>query len=201
MQKTILIFGAGLNQYLLIKAARDLGITSVVLDPNSDAPGKALADHFYVVPGNDYDTTKQIALKHRVNRLATTQMEKPLRLMAKLAQELDLPFHSPEVVERSLDKWLMKQAFLQYGVPCARGKLFQKNEEIKESDLKDFRYPLVLKPKDATSSQGVFRVEKFSEIKKYADETGKFSGNGELIIEEFLVGKEYIIDLAIIKNC
>jgi len=63
-----------------------------VLDPNSDAPGKALADHFYVVPGNDYDTTKQIALKHRVNRLATTQMEKPLRLMAKLAQELDLPF-------------------------------------------------------------------------------------------------------------
>ena len=61
MQKKILIFGAGLNQYLLIKAARDLGITSVVLDPNSDAPGKALADHFYVVPGNDYDTTKQIA--------------------------------------------------------------------------------------------------------------------------------------------
>jgi len=191
MQKKILIFGAGLNQYLLIKAARDLGITSVVLDPNSDAPGKALADHFYVVPGNDYDTTKQIALKHRVNGLATTQMEKPLRLMAKLAQELDSPFHSPEVVERSLDKWLMKQAFLQYGVPCARGKLFQKNEEIKESDLKDFRYPLVLKPKDATSSQGVFRD---------AGETGKFSRNGELIIEEFIEGKECSVETITFKG-
>jgi len=84
MQKTILIFGAGLNQYLLIKSARDLGITSVVLDPNPGAPGKALADHFYVVAGGDYESTKQIALKHRVNRLATTQMEKPLRLMAIL---------------------------------------------------------------------------------------------------------------------
>jgi len=172
----------------------------VALDPNPDAPGKALADHFYVVAGNDYDTTKQIALKHRVDGLATTQMEKPLRLMAKLAQELGLPFHSPEVVERSLDKWLMKQAFLQYGIPCARGKLFKKNEEIKEYDLNDFRYPLVLKPKDATSSQGVFRVEKFSEIKQCADETRKFSRNGELIIEEFLEGKEYSVETITFKG-
>jgi len=33
----ILIFSAGLNQYLLIKAARDLGITSVALESNSNA--------------------------------------------------------------------------------------------------------------------------------------------------------------------
>jgi len=75
MKKSILIFGAGLNQYLLIKAARDLGITSVVLDPNPDAPGKEIADYFYVVAGNDYDTTKQIALQHGVDGLATTQMK------------------------------------------------------------------------------------------------------------------------------
>lgn len=192
--KSILIFGAGLNQYLLVKAAKDSGVTSVVLDPNPDAPAKDLADYFYVVAGNDYETTKQIALKHRVDGLVTTQMEKPLRLMARLAQDIGLPFHSPEVVEKSLDKWLMKQAFLQHSVPCARGRLFHKNEEINEGDLKDFHYPLVLKPKDATSSQGVFRIEKLSEIVQYADETRKFSKNGELIIEEFLEGKEYSIE-------
>lgn len=54
MSKSILIFGAGLNQYLLIKAAKDLGITSVVLDPNPDAPGKELADYFYCVAGIVY---------------------------------------------------------------------------------------------------------------------------------------------------
>jgi len=200
MKKTILIFGAGLNQYLLIKAARDLGITSVVLDPDPDAPGKEIADYFYVVAGNDYDTTKQIAVKHKVDGLATTQLEKPLRLMAKLAQDIGLPFHTPEVVERSLDKWLMKQAFLQHGVPCARGKLFFKNEKIKENDLRDFKYPLILKPKDATSSQGVFRIEKFSEIEQYIDETRKFSKNGEVIIEEFLEGKEYSIETITYKG-
>ena len=200
MKKTILIFGAGLNQYLLIKAAKDLGITSVVLDPNPDAPGKEIADYFYVVAGNDYETTRQIALKHKVDGLATTQMEKPLRLMAKLAQDIKLPFHSPEVVERSLDKWLMKQAFLKNDVPCARGKLFPNNEEIKKDDLTDFFYPLVLKPKDATSSQGVFRIEKFEEIHQYMDITRRFSRNGEVIIEEFLEGPEYSIETITYKG-
>lgn len=45
MKKSILIFGAGLNQYLLIKAAKDLGVTSIVLDPNPDAPRKEISDY------------------------------------------------------------------------------------------------------------------------------------------------------------
>jgi len=199
-EKAILIFGAGLNQYNLIETANNLGLISVAIDPNPDSPGKAIADYFYVVPGSDYNTTKEIAINHKVFGLVTTQMEKPLRLMARLAQELGLTFHSPEVVERSLDKWLMKQAFIKHGVPCAKGKLFYKDKKIQEKDLEDFKYPLILKPKDATSSQGVFRIERFSEIKKYSNETSKFSKNGEIIIEEFLEGKEYSIETITYKG-
>lgn len=83
--RSILIFGAGHNQYLLIKTANDLCLCSVVLDPNPDASGKAIADYFFVVPGNDYEKIKSIALKHNVAGLVTTQMEKPLRLVAQLA--------------------------------------------------------------------------------------------------------------------
>ncbi len=194
MKKTILIFGAGLNQYTLIKAAKDLGITTVVLDPNPNSPGKEIADYFYAVAGNDYETTRRIALKHKVGGLATTQMEKPLRLMAKLAQDIGLPFHSAEVVERSLDKWLMKQAFQKHRVPCALGKLFNPWQQIREEDLSDFQYPLILKPKDGTSSQGVFRIERFAEIESRLDITRRFSRNGEVIIEEFLDGPEYSIE-------
>jgi len=77
VNKSILIFGAGLNQLTLIKAAKDLGVTSVVLDPSADAPGKKLADYFYCVNGKDYDRTKEIAIKHKVDGIVTTQMEKP----------------------------------------------------------------------------------------------------------------------------
>jgi len=194
MKKSILIFGGGLNQYLLIKAAKDLDYISVVIDPLPDAPGKEIADFFYVVDGKDYETTKKVALKHSVSAIVTTQMEKPLRIMAKLAQDLQLQFHSPEVVERSLNKWLMKQQFLKNNIPCANGKLFLDNQGIREKDLNNLSFPLIMKPIDATSSQGVYKVENFNEIKKYENSTRKFSRNNGLIIEEFLDGPEYSIE-------
>lgn len=194
MKRSILIFGAGANQYLLIKAAKDLGLSSVVLDPNPNAPGKEIAEHFYVVAGNDYEATKEIALKHKVAGLVTAQMEKPLRLMARLAQEMVLLFHSPEVVERTIDKWLMKKAFMKHGIPCAKGRLFTKNQTIKAKDLEGFTFPLIIKPKDATSSQGVFRIETYSEIAKYIEETQTFTRSGDVIIEEFLEGLEYSVE-------
>ena len=42
MQKTILIFGGGENQLTLIKAAKELEVRSVVIDPDPEAPGKDL---------------------------------------------------------------------------------------------------------------------------------------------------------------
>ncbi len=199
-KKSILIFGGGLNQYRLIEEAKNLGVTSVVIDPLGDVPGRKIADYFYVVAGDDYEKTKEIALKHKVDGLVTTQMEKPMRLMARLAKDLGLKFHTPEVVERSLDKWLMKQAFLANDVPCAKGKLFLRNQKITPEDLQELNYPLIIKPKDATSSQGVYRIEQFDEIKKYENITRSFSRNGEVIIEEFLEGPEFSIESITYKD-
>ena len=68
MKNAILIFGAGINQLTLIKAAKELSLSSIVLDPNPDAPGKNISDFFYNVKGNDYKTTREIAIKHKVKK-------------------------------------------------------------------------------------------------------------------------------------
>lgn len=194
MSKAVLIFGAGLNQITLIEAANELGLISVVLDPNEDAPGRNLASSFFCVAGNDYEKTKSIALKHNVSAIVTSQMEKPMRLMARLAQELELLFHTPEVTEKSLDKWLMKEALNSHDVPCARGKLFSSNQIIEKKHLDDFIYPLIIKPKDATSSQGVFKIVNYEEVKIHRKTTESFSINGSVIIEEFLDGPELSVE-------
>lgn len=200
MCKKILIFGGGLNQLTLVQAAKELGLKSIVIDPYDDAPGKDFTDYFYKVDGQDYNTTKSIALKHNVAGIVTSQMEKPMRLMAKLAQELGLIFHTPEVTEKSLDKWLMKQAFIENNVPCARGKLYKNNEEIKKEHITDLSFPLIIKPKDATSSQGVYKIENFEDIGKYKKITSRFSKNGEIIIEEFLDGPEFSVETITFKG-
>lgn len=191
MNKTILIFGAGINQLELIREAKILGIQTIVIDPSENPPGKEEADYYYQVEGKDYDTTKAIALKHKVDGIVTGQMEKPMRLMAKLAQELGFIFHSPEVVETSLNKVLMKQAFMGNNVPCAKGVAFKDGEKIKEEKIKGFTYPLIIKPADAFSSRGVMKVFSFKELKGYEEETRSYSLQSTIIVEEFLEGREF----------
>jgi carbamoyl-phosphate synthase large subunit len=192
--KAIMIFGAGINQLELIMAAKEMKISSIVLDPAVDPPGKTLADFFYRVDGTDYETTKEIALKHKVNGIVTGQMEKPLRLMARLAKELGFIFHSSEVVERSLDKWFMKQAFNAANVPCAKGILIKREGEVSLMQFNKLPFPVIIKPRDSFSSRGVFKVNSFSELNNRVPETRSFSTSGDIIVEEFLVGREFSIE-------
>ncbi len=187
-----MIFGAGLNQLELIREAHKLGLVTVVIDPQDDPPGRPEADYFYRVDGSDYDATKAVALRHRVAGIITGQMEKPLRLMARLAEELGLVFNSPEVTVRCLDKWLMKQALQAHRVPCAKGFLLRPGDGIILPE--GMSYPVIIKPRDAFSSRGVYRCEDKPAAEAYLAESRSFSSTGDVIIEEFLQGKEYSVE-------
>ena len=192
--KRILIFGGGLNQLTLIKACNDLGYLSIVIDPNKNAPGKSLAHTFEVVAPNDYNKTKNIALKYKIDGIATSQMQNPLRMMAKLASELGFIFNKPEIIEQSLNKYLMKKVFTKNNIPCAKGYLFQSKNKLTPQKLKGLKFPLIIKPLDSHSSRGVYRVDKFEEILEHIDETISFSTTQEFLIEEFLEGPEFSIE-------
>ena len=190
----ILIFGAGINQLELIREAKLLGVTSIVIDPQTDPPGKSEANFFYRVDGTDYETTRTIALKHSVSGIVTGQMEKPLRLMARLAQELKFIFNSPEVTERCLDKWLMKETFRAENIPFAEGMLIRKDEDTLEKLSDEITFPVIIKPRDAFSSRGVYKCNSSDAVKAHLEESGLFSSNGDILIEEFLEGKEYSVE-------
>jgi biotin carboxylase len=199
-EKTILIFGAGINQLELIREAKALGVITIVIDPQDDPPGKADADFFYTVAGNDYETTKTLAKTHRVNGIVTGQMEKPLRLMARLAKDLGLNFNLPEVIERCIDKWLMKETFIKHSVPCAQAVLLKAREVPNMGKLKDLVFPLIMKPRDSFSSRGVYRINTIEELYEHLEETQQFASNGDVIVEEFIDGKEYSVETITYKG-
>jgi carbamoyl-phosphate synthase large subunit len=188
----IMIFGAGINQLELIREAKTLGFTTVVIDPQPDPPGREEADIYCCTGGNDYEETREVAIRYGVRGIVTGQMEKPLRLMARLANELGFIFNSPEVTERCLDKWLMKQAFIAAGVPCAGGVLLQEGDEPVLP--KDIVYPVIIKPRDSYSSRGVYKCDAPSELTQHISESRMYSSNGDVLIEEFLGGREYSVE-------
>ncbi len=191
MTRAIMIFGGSLNQLGLVLAARELGLVSVLVDPSENPLGKKYADHFYQIPAADFEATRAIALRHRVAGIVTGQMERPLKLMARLAQELKLIFHSPEVVERATNKYLEKNIFQANGIPCAKGDLIKNHRILSEEEIFRFGNPAIIKPLSRFSSQGVFRVENYSSYVQNLDKTLGFSEDGSYLLEEFIAGPEF----------
>lgn len=131
---------------------------------------------------------------HKVDGIVTGQMENPLLLMARLADDLGFRFSSPEAIMKARNKFMMKQAFLASGVPCAKGILVKPDEEIAEILINGMEFPLILKPTDAFSSRGVFKVNNLEEITERITMTLSYSTTGDVILEEFMEGPEVSVE-------
>ena len=191
---SILIFGGGLNQLLLVKSAKDLGYRTIVIDPIPDATAKKIADVFEVIAPKDYEKTKETALKYNVKGIVTCQMENPLLIMAQLAEDLNFIFPSQQSVLNARNKYLMKECFINAGVACAKGRRIRLDEELKRKYCEEIGFPLIIKPVDSFSSKGVFKVNKFEEIEGYIASVRNFSSTGDILIEEFMEGSEVSVE-------
>nr|MBX2873039.1 ATP-grasp domain-containing protein [Saprospiraceae bacterium] len=192
--KRILVFGAGHNQTLLIRACKELGYYTIVTDPNSDAPGKDLADQFAVLPPKDFEAHCQLIEQEHVQGIVTCQMENPLPLMARLAAQYKLLFPTETVIQRARNKFLMKQAFLAGQVPCANGQVIDGLPDLEKLDLTQWQFPLIIKPVDSYSSRGVYRVNSEAELRERYSDAFRYSSTGQVLLEEFLEGPEVSVE-------
>lgn len=191
MNKAILIFGAAKLQRSLIERAHKLGLKTIGVDPDPNAECKNILDDFEVVSGNDFEGTLEIAKKHKVAGIITAATDKPLVMMARVAETLRLPFFPVKTAVWSTDKLLMKQKFQEAEIPCATGFLVNK-----VGDLKDVKvdYPVIVKPRDNSGSRGVIYCRNLNEVEISLSEALKYTHKENVLIEEFIEGKEYSIE-------
>lgn len=185
--KSILIFGGGELQLSVIEKCKALNLFAVVIDPNPEAVGKKLADAFETVAGEDFEKTCAVTEKYSVGAIITAATDKPLLMMARVAEKFDLPFFSEETAITSTDKFLMKKAFEENEIPCAEGTLVT---EIDDSH----KYPLILKPRDNSGSRGIIFCRTKQDALDGLAEAFAFSKKDSILVEEFIGGQEYSIE-------
>ena len=188
-KKSILVFGVGELQKSIIQRAQNMGLFVIGIDPCADAYAKDYVDVFEIVAGQDYEGTLAVAKKYHVSGVVTAATDKPLVMMARVAEDLNLPFYSVETAEWSTDKYQMKQRFLKGNVPCAKGRLVRAIE-----DINDFCYPVIVKPRDNSGSRGVKLCRTKEELKGSINEALSFSHLDSVLVEEFIEGQEYSIE-------
>lgn len=188
-KKSILLFGVGELQKSIIVRAKAKGLFVVGIDPCEEAFCKNDVDAFEVVGGQDFEKTIEVAKKYAVNGIITAATDKPLVMMARVAETLVLPFYSVETAQWSTDKFLMKQRFMEGGVPCAKGRLVSATEEVD-----DFLYPVIVKPRDNSGSRGVKICNNKEELKEAISEAIQYSHKDSVLVEEVIEGPEYSIE-------
>ncbi len=188
-RKSILIFGVGTLQQSLIRRAKQMGLFTVGIDPLEDAACREEVDAYEVIGGQDYEGTCAVVEKYGIDAIITTATDKPLVMMARIAEKYGFPFFSVETAQWSTDKFQMKQRFIEWGVPCAKGRLVKS-----VSELEDFEYPVIIKPRDSSGSRGVKLCRSKEELEASINEAFEVSKLDTVLVEEFIEGPEYSIE-------
>ncbi len=188
-KKAVLIFGVGPLQHSIINRAKKMGLYTVGIDPCEDATCRGDVDAFEVVGGQDYEGTCAAVEKYDIDAIVTAATDKPLVMMARIAEKYGFPFYSVETAQWSTDKFQMKQRFKLGDVPHARGRLVKCVEETA-----DMVYPVIVKPRDNSGSRGVKLCRTKEELEQSMAEALEYSKLDSVLVEEFIEGPEYSIE-------
>jgi biotin carboxylase len=189
VKKTILIIGAGFGQLPAINKAREMGLTVVAIDRNPDALGMKLADYAYTIDVVDVKGAIEIARKHQIDGVLTLQTDLPVPTVGAVVDALNLNGSGLEVAEKCSNKIKTRLAFKEAGVPQPCFEIVRTYEEAKVAAQK-IGYPCIIKSADSSGSRGVTKVRIESEIDHALQEAFKYSRLNEILVEEYISGKE-----------
>lgn len=154
------ILGGGQLGRMLIQDGINYNLTTLVLDPDHEAPCKNLANVFECGSITDFDTVYKFGKKADV---ITIEIEKVnIEALEQLEKEGKLVFPQSRVIRLIQDKGIQKQFFKENDIPTAPFQLANSKEEMITSN---FAYPYMLKQrKDGYDGKGVMRINSVADL-------------------------------------
>jgi biotin carboxylase len=187
--KTVLFVGAGRHQRRAIARARDLGLRTVAVDRNPDAPGLAEADAARVLDFRDVEAVIEVGRREEVDGVLTVSADRAVPVVAAVAEALSLPGIGNETAHRMTHKVAMRRTLADAGLPQPRFAAARTMHEAHAAaEVVDF--PAVLKPADSGGQRGVFQLESIDDIERHLHAALAESPTHEAIIESFEEGLE-----------
>ncbi len=189
--KKLIIIGANNFQLPLILKAKEMGLETHVFAWEEGAVGKEFADFFYPISIIDKEAILQKSKEINPDGVISIASDLAAITVNYIANELNLIGNSLRSTEISTNKYLMRQVLTEKGLPCPKFKLVN-NESIQVQDLS---FPLIVKPTDRSGSRGVTKVDDVKFLESSINRAIGESFNKNAIVEEFVEGKEYSVEM------
>jgi len=212
----VLLTSVGRRSYLVHYFKNALKNKGKVIAVNSEAltSGMMVADKSYVVPKvNSVDyISKLLDICYKENiKLVVSLFDIDLPFLAKSREEFEkkgisIAIADPWAIEIANDKWKTYEFLTNNKIltPKSYFSLQKAKDELKN---KQINFPLIIKPRWGMGSLSIFKVEDLNELDFFYNYAKKeiqktylnILTNGEVdksvIIQEFITGKEYNLDV------
>lgn len=195
--KNLFIIGGSDFQLPAVLKAKEMGLNVAVADLNPNAVAIPFADKYYNVSTIDENGIYEAAKDFGADGIITLCTDMPMRALAYTCEKLGLSGPSLETAITATDKGEMIKKFELYHVEHPSFLILRKNEKY---NLKDFEFPIIVKPTDNSGSRGIMLVENAKELDDAIEYSKKHSRSGDVIIEEFMSGPEVSVEVIVINS-
>ena len=211
---TVAIVGAGYpGKRRALEHMAALGVRLVVLDELGHWSAQLVEDGIAaawlpVVVTGDADVDAQAVLDalaaagERPDGV-TTIWELSTSVTARVARALDLPGNPPESIDSARSKLRTRQLAAELGLPSPRAQRVRSLDELFAAAL-EIGFPAVVKPEFGANARGCVRVDTLESLPGVyslvrdlvtVDKELMFRAGNDLLLEEYLDGVEFDVDL------
>lgn len=190
--KKLVIIGANDFQNQLILKAKSLGYETHVFAWEDGAVGKDTADYFYPISIIEKEKILDKCRKIMPDGVCSIASDLASITVNYVAEKLGLPCNQTKFTNIQTNKYAMRQALMDVGLPCPKFVLADENFNL--SKLDEFKFPIIVKHTDRSGSRNIMKLESTDGVMKAVEEACATSFEHKAIIEEYLDGDEYSME-------
>lgn len=190
--KKLIILGTNEYQNPLILRAKELGYETHVFGWPVGEIGEKTADVYHPIDIFAKEKIWEECQKINPCGVAAIASEICMPSMDYLLRKMNIPCNSIETEVLTTNKYAMRCALRNAGLDNPKfclvdGVISEETYEI----IKSFKFPLIAKPTDSSSSRGIQKIENVSDIEAAVNYAMSWSDSKRVLVEEFISGQEY----------
>ncbi|MCC8181729.1 MAG: ATP-grasp domain-containing protein [Clostridiales bacterium] len=194
----ILILGASIYQVPLIRAAKRMGLYTIVSSIPGDYPGFRLADKAWEINTTDREAILAAAQAEGIDGICTTGTDVAVSTIGYVCGHMGLRGISEQAALMATDKADMKEAFRQGDVSTAEFHRAYSLTDVKTAAQK-IGFPVVVKRVDSSGSRGITIVHDPNGLEDAYREAAANTRRPYVIVEKMMGGVEIGVD-GVIQN-
>ncbi|MGL4483994.1 MAG: ATP-grasp domain-containing protein [Anaerovoracaceae bacterium] len=201
LNQIAIILGGTVPHRELIEKLKMRGYYTLLIDFFDNPPAAVVSDEHLKLNALDYELVLKLAKERKADLVLSLCLDQHMAVASYVSEKLDLPYLVD--YKSALDmtnKELMKEKMIKAGIATSKFMILSEDQEIAKEELKNFTYPLVVKPVDSNGSKGVRKVESEKQIFEFIEKAMFISRDKKVIIEEFVDGEEIQVDCFINKG-